>query len=122
VMYVATVVFLFSGGGWTLIPAWVLMGVNDATGIAWSAQECELVQENQRARMTALSNAAFNALAVPASILGGFLWDSVSPVAPFLVMVLIDGGIRMPIVQRFVPESMETPLSLGEADEGLFAD
>jgi MFS family permease len=122
VMYAATAVFLFAGGGWTLIPAWVLMGVNDATGIAWSAQECELVQENQRARMTALSNAAFNALAVPASILGGFLWDSVSPVAPFVVMVLIDGCIRMPIVQRFVPESMEAPLSLGEADEGLFTD
>jgi MFS family permease len=122
IMYVATTIFLFAGGGWTLIPAWVLMGVNDATGIAWSAEECELVQEHQRARMTAMSNVAFNALAVPASILGGFLWDRVSPVAPFVVMVFIDGGIRMPIVHRFVPESMEVPASSDEADAGLFTD
>lgn len=122
IMYMATAIFLFAGGGWALIPAWVLMGVNDATGIAWSAEECELVQEHQRARMTAMSNAAFNALAVPASILGGFLWDRVSPVAPFVVMVFIDGGIRMPIVHRFVPESMEVPASSDEADAGLFTD
>jgi hypothetical protein len=42
---------------------------------------------------------------VPASILGGWLWDSVGKYAPFLVMVIIDGLIRMPIIYRYVPES-----------------
>jgi hypothetical protein len=72
--------------------------------------------------MTALSNAAFNALAVPASILGGFLWDRVSPAAPFVLMIFIDGCVRMPMVHRLVPESMEVPAGSDEADAGLFTD
>ena len=55
--------------------------------------------------MTALSVSAFNLLAVPASVLGGWLWDSVNPIAPFIVMAVIDGCIRMPIVYKYVPDS-----------------
>ncbi|MBS7619589.1 MFS transporter [Candidatus Bathyarchaeota archaeon] len=105
VMYLATIVFIIFGGEPYLLLAWVLMGVNDATGIAWSAKEVELVDEEDRSKITALSHASFNSLAVPASILGGFLWDSVSPIAPFLIMMIIDGGIRMQVIHKFVPES-----------------
>jgi len=105
VMYLATIVFIIFGGEPYLLLAWVLMGVNDATGIAWSAKEVELVDEEDRSKITALSHASFNSLAVPASILGGFLWDRVSPIAPFLIMMVIDGGVRMQVIYRFVPES-----------------
>ncbi len=121
IMYLATAIFLLGGGGLVLILAWVLMGVNDSTGIAWSAEECELVGEHQRARMTALSVGAFNLLAVPASIFGGFLWDGVSPLAPFVVMAAVDGCVRMPIVYKLVPESMD-PGGQRPADSGLFTD
>lgn len=105
-MYSSAAIFLLLGENmWLLMLAWVLMGISDATGIAWQAQEAELVNSHQRARMTALSVAAFNLLAVPASILGGWLWDSIGKYAPFLVMVIIDGLIRMPIIYRYVPES-----------------
>jgi hypothetical protein len=80
------------------------MGLSDATGVAWQAEEAELVNHNQRARMTAMSVAAFNLLAVPASIIGGWLWDSVSKLAPFVVMVIVDGLVRMPIIYLYVPE------------------
>jgi len=112
IMYVGTVIFMFMGGDIWLILAWTLMGINDAMGIAWSAEEVELVPEEHRSKMTAMSTAAFNALAVPASIVGGFLWDGVSPLAPFIVMVAIDGGVRMPIIYRFVPESHENSKGL----------
>ncbi len=105
IMYVASVIFLFGRGDVILILAWIMMGLNDATGIAWSAKEAELVKEGQRSRMTAMSQGAFNALAIPASILGGFLWDNVNWIAPFVVMILIDGLIRMPIIHFLVPES-----------------
>ncbi len=49
--------------------------------------------------------AAFNALAVPASVLGGWLWNSVSRLAPFVFMALVDGLIRMPIIYLYVPDS-----------------
>lgn len=105
IMYAATAIFLLLGGQEAfLIAAWVLMGLSDATGVAWQAEEAELVNHNQRARMTAMSVAAFNLLAVPASILGGWLWDSVSKVAPFIVMAAVDGLVRMPIIYLYVPE------------------
>lgn len=117
IMYLATVVFLLRGETLMLILAWVLMGVNDAAGIAWSAQEAELVKPDERSRMTALSHGAFNALAIPASILGGFLWDNMSPMYPFIIMILIDGLVRMPIIHFFVPEGKTNP---SEGDGGSY--
>ncbi len=106
VMYIATIIFLVLGHNEVfLIIAWILMGLSDSTGVAWQAQEAELVSHVQRARMTALSVSAFNLLAVPASVLGGWLWDSVNPLAPFIVMAIVDGFIRMPIVYKYVPDS-----------------
>jgi MFS family permease len=105
IMYAAATIFLTLGQIEAfLIVAWILMGLSDATGVAWQAEEAELVNHNQRARMTAMSVAAFNLLAVPASIIGGWLWDSVSRLAPFVVMVIVDGLVRMPIVYLYVPE------------------
>ena len=73
VMYFATIIFLTLGRyGFFLVIAWILMGLSDSTGVAWQAQEAELVNHTQRARMTALSVSAFNLLAVPASVLGGW--------------------------------------------------
>ncbi|KON31504.1 hypothetical protein AC482_00500 [miscellaneous Crenarchaeota group-15 archaeon DG-45] len=123
IMYLATAMFLAGGGGLILILSWVLMGVNDATGIAWSAEEVELVRPDQRSRMTAMSHGAFNALAVPASILGGFLWDNVSPLYPFILMVLVDGLMRMPIIYYHVPESNKHSAEAdAELDQGFSTD
>ena len=105
IMYVGTAIFLLGGSAPLLILAWILMGINDSTGIAWSAEEAELVPPSQRSRMTALSHGSFNALAVPASILGGFLYDYINPITPFITMAVIDGLIRMPIIHLLVPES-----------------
>ena len=106
-MYIATGVFLLSSSDLVLVLAWILMGANDSTGVAWQAEEVELVNRSQRARMTALSVGSFNLLAVPASILGGYLWDFVSPMAPFLVMAVIDGCIRMPFIYFRIPEGKD---------------
>jgi len=103
-MYAATGLMLFSNADWLLILAWLIMGTSDATGVAWQAEEVELVHHDQRSRMTALSVGSFNLLAVPASILGGYLWDNVSPIAPFVVMAFIDGFIRMPAIYFRIPE------------------
>ena len=103
-MYFATGLMLLSNADWLLILAWVIMGASDSTGIAWQAEEVELVHRDQRSRMTALSVGSFNLLAVPASILGGYLWDNVSPIAPFVVMAIIDGFIRMPAIYFRIPE------------------
>jgi MFS family permease len=122
IMYVAAVIFLFGGGSWALLLAWMLMGVNDSTGVAWQAKEVELVGRTQRARMTALSVGAFNLLAVPASLLGGYLWDNVGYLAPFIVMILIDGLVRMPIIYKYIPEAGYDARNSVKGDSGLFTD
>jgi MFS family permease len=107
-MYFSTMIFLFFGGrNWVLFIAWILMGITDSTGIAWQAQEVELVSPEERGRITGLSVAGFNLLAVPGSILGGLLWDNVNVLAPFVVMIAVDGLIRMPILYKYVPDSKE---------------
>ena len=106
VMYLSAFVFLFLGDHLALLLAsWVLMGITDSTAVAWSAEEAELVMPEERARMTALSVSAFYLLAAPASVFGGWLWDSVGKITPFLIMMLIDGFIRMPMIYLYVPES-----------------
>ena len=121
-MYLSTVIFLWGGGGWLLLLAWVLMGINDATSVAWQAKEVELVGSKQRARMTALSMGAFNLLAVPASLLGGYLWDHVGYLAPFIFMIVIDGLMRMPIIIKYIPEGGYDELNVKQSASGLFTD
>jgi len=56
---------------------------------------------------------SFNILAVPASILGGYLWDHMHPMAPFILMALIDGCIRMPYIYFKIPEGKhESPTEI----------
>jgi MFS family permease len=111
IMYLSTIIFLFFGGNkWILFMSWIFMGLTDTTGIAWQAQEAELVDVQERARIMGLSVAAFNLLAVPASAFGGWLWDNVGAFAPFIVMMFFDGLIRMPIIYRYVPESKNITL------------
>lgn len=105
IMYAGLPIFLFSNVDWHLILTWILYGISDATGVAWTVEECELVTESSRSRMTAMSLSAFNLLAVPSAILGGYLWESVSPIAPFIVMAIIDGCIRMSVIYLYVPEA-----------------
>jgi predicted MFS family arabinose efflux permease len=121
-MYISTIIFLWGGGGLMLLLAWVLMGVNDATAVAWQAKEVELVGNQLRARMVALNMAAFHILAVPASLLGGYLWDEIGYLAPFLFMMVVDGLVRMPIISKYIPEAGYDELNSKPRDLGLFTD
>lgn len=121
-MYLSAVIFLWGGGGLVLLLAWMLMGINDATSVAWQAKEVELVGSDQRARMTALSISAFNLLAVPASLLGGYMWDQVGYLAPFIFMIVVDGLVRMPIIIKYIPEAGYDELNVKQSDLGLFTD
>jgi MFS family permease len=121
-MYISTIIFLWGGGGLMLLLAWVLMGINDATAVAWQAKEVELVGNQLRARMVALNMAAFHILAVPASLLGGYLWDEIGYLAPFLFMMVVDGLIRMPIISKYIPEAGYDELNSKPRDLGLFTD
>jgi len=121
-MYISAVIFLWGGGGWLLLLAWVLMGINDATSVAWQAKEVELVGSHQRAKMTALSMSAFHLLAVPASLLGGYLWDQIGYLAPFVFMIVVDGLVRMPIIIKFIPEAGYNKQNSKSVDSGLLTD
>ena len=105
IMYIGTLFFLFFHEPWQFIVIWIVMGVSDSAMVAWTVQTEEMVPMSYRSRFNALDQASFNLLSAPAAILGGFLWESVTPTMPFLLMILIDAGVRMPLIYFLVPES-----------------
>ena len=104
IMYIGTLFFLFFHEPWQLIGTWIVMGISDSAMVAWTVQTDEMVPMSYRSRFNALDQASFNLLSAPAAILGGFLWENVTPMMPFLLMILIDAGVRMPLIYFLVPE------------------
>jgi MFS family permease len=78
--------FAFAGAGWQVWGLYAIYGlyygVTEGVGRAFVA---DLVPESER-RGTAYGvyNAAVGLVALPASVIAGLLWDSISPSAPFI--------------------------------------
>lgn len=105
IMFVAIGIFLLSTGDpGVMIVSWAIWGVSNACFVAWEAHMVEMVPNSHRARWVAMDHSAFNLLSVPAAILGGYLWETHGPIFPFLLMIIVDGGLRMPMIHFGVPE------------------
>jgi hypothetical protein len=61
--------------------------------------------EEVQAKWNALLNFLWRITAIPASLLGGFLWN-IDPRFPFLLALAVDGLFRFPVLMRFVPETL----------------
>ncbi len=106
IMFIAVGIFLLSSGDPSImIGSWAIWGISNACFVAWNTQMVEMVPNSHRARWIAMDHAAFNLLSIPAAILGGYLWETISPISPFLIMLIVDGGLRMPMIYFGVPET-----------------
>jgi len=106
IMYVAVGIFLLSSGDPSImIGSWAIWGVANASFVAWEAQMVEMVPNSHRARWVAMDHSALNLLSIPAAILGGYLWETLGPISPFLLMLIVDGGLRMPMIYFGIPET-----------------
>ncbi len=106
IMFIAVGIFLLSSGDPSImIGSWAIWGISNACFVAWNVQMVEMVPNSHRARWVAMDHAAFNLLSIPAAILGGYLWETLGPISPFLIMLIVDGGLRMPMIYFGVPET-----------------
>jgi len=115
--------FLLLGGtfrelAWTpFIPllAWVFRAVGDASGPSWTAASTEVIPEELQSEWEATRDFLWRIMSIPASIVGGLLWN-VDSRLPFILALLVDGLVRFPILIQFIPETLiihKPPQSVG---------
>ncbi|MEM2961088.1 MAG: MFS transporter, partial [Candidatus Bathyarchaeia archaeon] len=85
--------------------AWILRAIGDASGPSWTAASTEVIPENLQSEWEATRDFLWRIMAIPAAILGGFLWD-IDPRFPFIMALLVDGLIRLPVLIYMIPETL----------------
>ena len=88
-----------------LILSFALRGVLWSTSNVWMTMQLEIVPADQRGRWVGTINTLRSIVRVPAPIIGGLLWTYIDPSVPFIMLVLIDLLIRMPILST-IPETL----------------
>jgi MFS family permease len=91
---------------WLLLLAWCMRGVIMGSN-AWMAMSMELVPPGYRGRWTGLTSLLQNLTRVPAMLIGGYLYQTIDPRLVFVIPVLVDALIRMPILNT-IPETLKT--------------
>ncbi|MFQ6052783.1 MAG: MFS transporter [Candidatus Bathyarchaeia archaeon] len=98
-------VFAPRGAPWLLLVAWGMRGVMMSSN-AWMTMSMEMVPQEYRGRWMGFNSLFQNLIRVPAMLLGGYLYESVNPVLVFLIPVVVDALVRMPILAT-VPDTLQ---------------
>jgi len=91
---------------WLLLVAWCLRGVIMGSN-AWMTMSMELVPPEYRGRWTGLTGLLQHLTRIPAMLIGGYLYQSLDPRLVFIIPILVDAIIRMPILYT-IPETLQT--------------
>lgn len=89
-----------------LIVAWAFRGVGMSSS-AWDTLGMELVPAGQRGRWLGITNTLSSLFRIPAPIIGGILYKGLNPSILFIIPLVLDLGIRLPILAFRVPETMK---------------
>jgi MFS family permease len=98
-------VFAPPGVHWVLLLAWGMRGVMMASS-AWMTMSIEMVPREFRGRWTGFKGLFQNLIRVVAMLLGGYLYESVNPVLVFLIPLVVDLLVRMPVLAT-VPDTLK---------------
>jgi len=96
------ILFMAPSPTWLII-AWIFRGIGMSSS-AWSALRMELVPEEQRGRWLGIISSLRSILRIPAPIIGGILYKCPYPELIFIIPLLLDMLIRMPLLALKVPE------------------
>lgn len=105
-LYTWLILLIVAPSPFWLIVAWVFRGVTMGSS-AWETLGMELVPAGQRGRWLGVTSMFGSLFRIPAPIIGGLLYTSFSPGLLFLVPLLIDLCVRMPILVAKVPETVK---------------
>lgn len=109
--YAALVVFILGGSYKNAVTpfvplfVWMLDAVGTSTGSSFWALRTEVMPKKVQSTWNALLNFVWYLSSIPASLLGGILWN-IDPRLPFLFALIVDAGFRLPILIRYVPETI----------------
>jgi MFS family permease len=98
-------VFAPPGVHWMLLLAWGMRGVMMASS-AWMTMSMEMVPREFRGRWAGFKGLFQNLIRVVAMLLGGYLYESVNPVLVFLIPLVVDLLVRMPVLAT-VPDTLK---------------
>jgi MFS family permease len=87
-----------------LIVAWIFRGIG-MSSTAYDTIALELVPPNQRGRWLGITNAVSSIARIPAPLIGGLLYQGGSSYLIFLIPLLLDLGLRMPLLAWKIPET-----------------
>ena len=104
-LYVWMVLLVVAPDPRWLIVAWAFRGVAMGSS-AYGTLGMELVPAGQRGRWLGMTSTISSLFSIPAPIIGGILYSGLNPSLLFIIPLLIDLGIRMPILAFKVPETI----------------
>jgi MFS family permease len=93
-----------------LIVAWIFRGIGGSSN-AFEALGLELVPAGRRGRWLGITSTFGSILRIPAPIIGGLLYKGANPSLIFLVPLVIDLGLRTPLIAFKVPETLAKKVS-----------
>ncbi len=105
--HASTLMLLFTPDPRWLILGWALRGVFNPSLSILAAYRNELVSPEERGRWMGVRELLRRVFMIPAPLLGGILYTSVSPRAPFLFHMIVDVFVRVPLLltmPRTLPE------------------
>lgn len=94
------------GVSWILLVAWCMRGILMSSFGPWMTMRMEMVPREYRGRWEGFIGLFQNMIRVPAMILGGYLYESVNPVLVFIIPLLVDALVRMPVLAS-VPDTLK---------------
>jgi len=99
------VIFVLAPSQEWLLLAGFLMGFKMLSYVAYGAMTPELVPRDCIGRWRGLIGLCLGLAAIPGPIVGGWIWENLGPMWVFLVPILVEFFIRMPLLHT-VPETL----------------
>ena len=104
--YISNLLLVFSTSSTTLVMAGALQSFYFISSIVTSSMTLELVPVAQMGRWSGLIGFFRGLVAVPAPLIGGLVWRNVGPAYVFLIPILVDLFLRIPLLTT-IPETLD---------------
>jgi len=105
--HASTLILLYAPDPRWLILGWALRGTFNPSLSILAAYRNELVSPEERGRWMGVRELLRRLFMIPAPLLGGILYTNVSPQAPFMLHIIVDVFVRIPLLMtmpRTLPE------------------
>ena len=96
--HASTLILLYAPDPRWLILGWALRGTFNPSLSILAAYRNELVSPEERGRWMGVRELLRRLFMIPAPLLGGILYTNVSPQAPFLLHIIVDVFVRIPLL------------------------